>query len=43
MEEAPNNAPVYASKENRIRRKMENNPKLDLRPAEADIDKDRYH
>lgn len=42
MEEAPNNAPVYASKENRIRRKMENNPKLDLRAAEADIDKDRY-
>lgn len=42
MEEAPNNAPVYGSKENRIRRSMENNPKLDLKPAEADIDRDRY-
>lgn len=42
MEEPPNNAPVYSSKENRIRRSMESNPKLDLKPAEAEIDKDRY-
>ena len=45
MEEAPNKAPVYGEKFNRIRRSMQNNPKNDLKPAEADIDKrarDRY-
>jgi hypothetical protein len=42
MEEAPNNAPVYGEKFNRIRRSMQNNPKNDLKPAEADIDRDRY-
>ena len=42
MEEVPSSAPVYSAKFNKIRRNMQNNPKNDLKPAEADIDRDRY-